>query len=228
MFPFLIAASKSLQRACLRIIFELYDLLFLSRCASCNEMGERPFCHLCQDALLHAPLPLHATNFIGSLWLYGGPLAQAFIQAKFAGDGMAMHALCTWAISKGCKEPLIQALMTYDFEVISWIPAHPIRRCRRGLQTPQRFASLLALELNLPVQRFLQCVRNDSPFSAGTSKQEREQRIKGRFSLIKNCANKRILLIDDIRTTGATLQEAQKVLETHGAHVWTFTLAQTP
>ena len=119
MFPFLIAASKSLQRACLRIIFELYDLLFLSRCASCNEMGERPFCHLCQDALLHAPLPLHATNFIGSLWLYGGPLAQAFIQAKFAGDGMAMHALCTWAISKGCKEPLIQALMTHDFEVIS-------------------------------------------------------------------------------------------------------------
>ena len=103
MFPFLIAASKSLQRACLRIIFELYDLLFLSRCASCNEMGERPFCHLCQDALLHAPLPLHATNFIGSLWLYGGPLAQAFIQAKLRAMGWRCTPFAPGPFQKDAK-----------------------------------------------------------------------------------------------------------------------------
>ena len=211
-----------------RTTFEFFNFFFLSRCAACDESGSRPFCTLCQEALLHAPQNYQHNSFLGSLWLYGGPFAQAFTKAKFAGHAMEMDSLLDWSMISGFSEERRHLLLFSQFDVVTWVPSHPLRRVARGFQASHVFALNLASQLQIPAKSLIKCVRNDAPFSLGTNRQERQRKIRGRFKIKNTILPNRVLLVDDIKTTGATLSEAQKVLEDQGIEVYTFVLAQTP
>ena len=211
-----------------KTILEFYNFFFLSRCAACEEIGLRPFCLLCQDALLHAPKSNPHTSFLGSLWLYGGPFAQAFTKAKFAGHALEFNSLLKWSLSHGLSDELKFQLRACQFDMVTWVPAHPFRRLSRGFHTSHSVARAFASHLQIPAKPLLKCSRNDAPFSLGTDRSTRQKKIRGRFHLRKKALPKRVLLVDDIKTTGATLNEAQKIIMDQGVEVWTFVLAQTP
>jgi len=207
---------------------DLKNTLFIRRCLACEAMTSTHFCDLCENALMRAPDTCHETFSLGSYWQYGGPFAQAFTRAKFAGHAMQMNTLLQISFDSDFLNTFLERLHANQIQHVSWIPAHPFRRLSRGFQVSQMIAHHLTQCTHLIPMPALQCTRHDAPFSLGLQKNERIQRIKGRFATLKAPMPQRILLIDDVKTTGATLNEAQEQLKKAGAQAWTFTLAQTP
>ncbi len=116
-----------------------------------------------------------------------------------------------------------------DEMILVPIPLHPRRRRRRGFNQAALIAQEYALLTSLPVHTdLLQRIR--STYSQTTlSHEERLANIKGAFRVTKpeHAAGKTILLVDDVKTTGATLEEAARTLRKAGARkVSALTLAR--
>jgi ComF family protein len=113
------------------------------------------------------------------------------------------------------------------------VPLHPWRRFTRGFNQ----AADLAAHLRLPVVHALWRIHATAP-QAGLSAMERRRNVRGAFMLSPLLSQHRrrlliegriVVLVDDIRTTGATLTACRGLLETAGAaEVRTLTLAQAP
>jgi ComF family protein len=110
-------------------------------------------------------------------------------------------------------------------EQILPVPLHPRRLAERGFNQAEIIARILASELSLSVVTILQ----RSLFTeqqARLSKVERHKNVEGAF-VASTSSSGRILLVDDVFTTGATMQECAKVLLESGAkEVIGFTLAR--
>ncbi len=98
------------------------------------------------------------------------------------------------------------------------IPLHPQRLRERGYNQSRLLAEEVCRYLNLPHQDILVRHKNTPP-QAKLYRQERLSNIRGAFhcTTTLNSATSRILLIDDVLTTGATIKEAANTLICHGA-----------
>jgi ComF family protein len=123
------------------------------------------------------------------------------------------------------------ACLLDDADCVVPVPLHPWRRFRRGFNQ----AADLAAHLGPPVVHALWRVRPTSP-QAGLNAQQRQRNVRGAFRLSPLVAHRRLIdciedrvvvIVDDVRTTGATLQACAEVLEAAGARqVRTLTLAR--
>ena len=97
--------------------------------------------------------------------------------------------------------------------------ASPGRRRERGFDQSERLCMVIARELGLPVERLLQKTRHTKRQSELNDASMRAANASGAYSVVDpaKVAGRRILLIDDIVTTGATLAECSRVLRTAGA-----------
>ena len=152
-------------------------------CLSCETLGQSPFCPTCENALLHADSPPQQSieNHLGSFWLYGGPLSLAFAKVKFSKQPHQMKKLLAWLIQQGFFEKHRDLLQQHRWDAISWVPAHPYRRLQRGFNAAHLLAIILGNRMQLPLLSSLKCVRNDAPFSLGSSKAVRQKNIQGRY-----------------------------------------------
>lgn len=103
-------------------------------------------------------------------------------------------------------------------ELVTAIPADPIRRRQRGFNQTELIASELARLHHLPFQMLLQKTRHTSSQVQAGSKVARLQNLKGLFTY---CGpdpprHQSVLLVDDVFTTGATLEECAHVLKAVG------------
>ncbi len=209
------------------------DLLFPPQCVVCGRL-ERWLCPAClqQIPLLDAPLcPL-----CGRLWDRPGvckaceehPLRVSRIRAAvlFAPGAVqdALHAL-KYRGATELAAPLAllmeQAWQRYAFEsdMLIPVPLHPRRERRRGYNQAAWLALALGARLQLPVApRGLLRVRH-TVSQTRLSREERRQNVAEAFSLAPglNVSGLRITLIDDVATTGATLDACAGVLLDHGA-----------
>jgi ComF family protein len=113
------------------------------------------------------------------------------------------------------------AHLTPHHDFLTYIPLHPLKLRQRGFNQCQVITQALGELWQIPVVDLLKRTTHLSPQAQITDHQERKNRVKGIFALdeqMKNLARgKRILLLDDVWTTGATWREAQNVLLTAGA-----------
>jgi ComF family protein len=124
---------------------------------------------------------------------------------------------------------ICQALIRNDFplpDIISPVPLHPRRLRWRGFNQSLLLAEYIAEELTpllkIEVLDILERKKYSQPQMQIKNYQERLQNMQNIFALKPTISsdlikNKRILLIDDIATTGATLEECAKVLKYAGA-----------
>jgi len=102
-------------------------------------------------------------------------------------------------------------------EAVLPIPLHPRRLRKRGVSAPLILAKALARSLKLPLRVWnLDRVRN-TPEQAGLKRKERRRNLKGAFQMRHPLKEQRLLLIDDVLTTGTTLDAASAVLKRAGA-----------
>jgi competence protein ComFC len=104
------------------------------------------------------------------------------------------------------------------------VPLHPKRLRQRGFNQSRLLAEKISVDLapllKLDVLDALSRTKNKKPQMEIKSYHDRLDSVRGIFSLKVDCSrmeNKKILLIDDIATTGATLEECAKVLKKNGA-----------
>ena len=105
-----------------------------------------------------------------------------------------------------------------NFHIITSIPIHPLKRIIKNFNHSEILAKEFAKIHNIPYKKLLRRVKFNKR-QVRVSYEDRIQNVNGIFSLINKdiVKNKKILLIDDVTTTGATLNEAARILFMNGA-----------
>ena len=108
-------------------------------------------------------------------------------------------------------------------ECIIPVPLYPLRLVKRGFNQSALIAKAVSKELNIPVD-FKSCQRIKNTLQqTGFNKNQRKKNIKNAFSVSNKFSAKHIAILDDVVTTGATVNELAKVLQHAGAErieVW--------
>ena len=204
----------------------LADLLFPPRCAACERPGGWPMCWECTSrvAVLTPPwcarcgrptasararcadCPPAPVRRARSPFLYDGPLASAIKGMKFAG----WHALAS-----NLSGAMAEVGIDLGGDVVTWVPLSRRRRRRRGFDQAEELARGVARRLELPVTRLLVRSR-DTAQQARSTGPERRRALRGAF---RPCARPpaRVLLVDDVLTTGATAAACAHALLGAGA-----------
>jgi len=109
-------------------------------------------------------------------------------------------------------------LRDQKFEVIVPVPLHPARQRERGFNQASLLAKLLSAQTSIPCRPLLKRVRYTTTQTA-LDRSERMENLHNAFRLRKNTDVRglRVLLIDDVLTTGSTLNECARVLKRAGA-----------
>ena len=107
-----------------------------------------------------------------------------------------------------------------------WIlpmPLHPARLRERGFNQAHEIAKILAKKLSLPLAPALATRAVNTPPQAALALDARQKNVKGAFVCQADVKGRHIALVDDVMTSGATLNELAKTLKQGGAHevsVW--------
>jgi len=124
---------------------------------------------------------------------------------------------------------LVRALPTEEsFDVVLAMPMHWRKKWERGFNQAELLARPLAKRYGLKLSSNLRRRRYTKP-QAGLSESERQENLKDSFVVPRpqQMKERRVLLIDDVFTTGATLRAASAVLKAAGAaRVTALTLAR--
>ncbi len=114
-----------------------------------------------------------------------------------------------------------QELADLEFELVIPIPLHWKRLLSRGYNQSQLLARSLAKKINLPLACSVLVRTKNTPPQVGLSRNQREKNLKKAFLVKKPSLveGKKLLLIDDVITTGATIEEASKTLKRAGAEL---------
>lgn len=133
-------------------------------------------------------------------------------------------------LSEWMADEMIRSLRgERDFEIVTCVPMHFLRKVKRGYNQSGLLAEKIALKTGVPFQNLL--VRKRYTVNqARLSAKKRRSNLTGAFELKKDVCvkGKRILLIDDVRTTGATLISCAKVLMNNGARCVIFLTLCSP
>lgn len=124
---------------------------------------------------------------------------------------------------------LIRALpIDQKFDVVLAMPMHWRKKWERGFNQAELLAKPVARHLGLPLSNYLQRPRYTKS-QAGLNERERRENLRGSFRVKRpeKLVGQRVLLIDDVFTTGATLRAAAASLKQAGAkNVSALTLAR--
>lgn len=106
------------------------------------------------------------------------------------------------------------------------VPLHARRLAERGFNQCEKIARFIHQETGLPLIQALKRVSFTQP-QVGLSQEQRQKNVQNAFLLTAPVEGRKILLIDDVYTTGSTLQECARALKEKGAsEVHGFTLAR--
>lgn len=199
----------------------ILDLLFEPRCAFCRKRlrpGESGMCSNCADTLpFRCPPLIEPCTFVdvmcAPLPYKDDEVREALLRYKFGGKTVYSR-LFGRLIAESVRECL-----TGKYDLISWVPLSEKRLRERGYDQAMLLALAAALELDDVAVETLRKNRNTAPQSGTESADERRANISGAYEVIDSelVRGKRILLIDDIITTGSTLSECARTLMLAGA-----------
>ena len=158
----------------------------------------------------------YSTAEIAAVGDYRGVLREICVAHKFAGAIAAAEPLAAWLTAL-----LIDRGISESVELVCPVPLHPFRELSRGYNQSALIARSVAKALELRYEaRLLQRLRNTDP-QARLSASQRAKNIEGAFSASRRgkklIEGARVLLVDDVMTTGATLRAAAKALKEAGA-----------
>lgn len=105
----------------------------------------------------------------------------------------------------------------FEGKVLVPLPLHPARVRERGFSQTRMLSKLLSKMTNLPTMELIIRKKHTRP-QVKVSQDKRWQNVKGVFSVIGDPLGKDLILVDDVLTTGATVNEASKTLLNNGAN----------
>jgi len=192
----------------------LVDLLAPPGCAACDARLRRRavLCAACAHAVAPAePLaPAAGAPEVIAFALYGGPIAAALRRLKY-GSRPDLAAPLGHLARQAVRDAQISA------DVVIPVPLHPARLADRGYNQAALLGAQVAEEIAAPMAaRGLARMRH-TPQQARLQRAARLQNVAGAFRVRADVGGKRVLLVDDVCTTGATLAACAEALRAAGA-----------
>lgn len=213
------------------------DLLLPPRCVFCGAEEERPaaeavaICPSCAAALsrdvIRCPTcgePAASGSHpcdrcvrrrhgdgIAVLTSYGDEVRGPVLRAKRPGGEATAAGLAALLVAKHAER-----LRACEPDVVTAVPMHWLRRAGRGTSAAHEIGRGVARGLGLPLRRLLvrrrwTRMQNELPF------EERAANLRAAFRVAAPVAGRRVLLVDDVTTSGSTLAECRRVLVEAGA-----------
>ena len=195
----------------------LLDLIFPPKCVFCGRLAADGLCAACESVLPWTGAQASRTGAdfgvcAAPLW-YEGAVRDSLLRYKFS--GRACYAETYGRLLAGCAA----AELSGRFDTVTWVPVSRKRMRQRGYDQAELLArAMCRLWAEEPV-RLLQKTL-DNPAQSGLSSAEaRRANVLGVYEAVSPAAlaGKRVLLVDDILTTGSTLGECARVLRLAGA-----------
>ncbi len=170
----------------------------LSNPFDCANCGRRK---LCFDAAI-------------SVFRSRGIVRKIILDFKYGRQIHLRHVVATWLLAALDDE----RLRDRQFDLIVPVPLHPARLRERGFNQAALLAELLARKISVEHRAVLRRVRWTTTQTA-FDRVERIQNLRGAFRLRgrANVRESRVLLVDDVLTTGSTLSECARILKKAGA-----------
>jgi ComF family protein len=181
-------------------------------CAKCSEpfpgaITQTFSCANCENRVLHFECAVAA-------YRSRGLVRKLVHEFKYARQRHLRYPVAGW-LRETLSDPRLHGRR---FDVIVPVPLHPARERERGFNQAMLLAELLAPAVAAPLRAVLERTRYTTTQTA-YDRAERMENLHGAFRLRKNqdVRDLRVLLIDDVLTTGSTLSECARVLRAAGA-----------
>lgn len=142
---------------------------------------------------------------------YRGALRELLLRAKFHGDAASLHGLGTLLAPLALSFPPAHALVP--------MPLHPARLRERGFNQCQELCRPVAAALDIPLAPDLLVREVNTAHQRGLNATARRQNLRGAFAASPQVDGMRLILVDDVCTTGTTLRQAVQTLLRAGAVV---------
>ncbi len=197
----------------------MIQLLFPRKCLLCEKIlskKELDLCESCREDTESFPEVKNSFSFLAgwcAIWYYKGNVRKGILNYKFYGRRNRGKNFGRLLAMK-----LLQSGHT-DFDVLTWVPLSAAKFRKRGYDQVKEIAKSVAQELGVPLTPTLKKVRDTNTQSTLETLDARRANVMGAYVTIapEQIKNKRILLLDDVITTGSTASECAKTLLLSGA-----------
>ena len=194
------------------------NLLFPEKCLFCGKVLKRPELDLCTKCAAHQPLTGGCSSKIRFLsgweavWYYEEGVRKSLLRYKFGRRR-------SYAQSYARFLAMVLLERQADYDLITWVPVSARRKRERGFDQVELLAQAVGDQLGRPPVQCLKKFRHTRAQSTIREAAHRRANVLGAYRAVnpEQIAGKRILLLDDIITTGSTISECAKVLLTAGA-----------
>ena len=189
-------------------------------CCSCGRESVVMNDGLCMDChsgleIFNAAPPPAFTDGFASVYVYNDVSGKMVQRLKYGGEKHIAKRLAD----------AIEIPKDWKIDAVVPVPLYYRKLWRRGYNQSELIAKHLCERLKLKLEPGLLVKTRETIPQAGLSENDRKHNLKGAFAADSSVRGKKILLLDDVRTTGSTLAECAEELKKHGAgKVWAVTV----
>lgn len=211
------------------------DLIYPRKCIVCGEVinveSKDYYCYQCKNYVQYIKEDID-NEFFNKNNAYVKRNYGVFIYNEYMKDIIHRfkyknHPEYCSTLSKLIQPIFDEIIQKHSIDVVIPIPLHKSKYKSRGYNQSELLAKKLIKNLNIKIDcKCLLRVKNTKPQN-DLNEKERKNNLKKAFEVVdkQNVSYKRVLLIDDIYTTGSTVEAAAAVLSAHGSEVYSLCLA---
>lgn len=219
----------------------LLNIIAPPRCMSCNRHmpldSKALFCYECSKSyrrndkntcqLCGKPVPENSDKTCGdckatkiyyaknvSRYLYKGCIKSSIQNMKFK-----RRMWIAYEFGKALCDTIKKEYGDITFDMVLYVPMTPLAEMERGFNQSREMAQVISKEFNIPINEKILYKKAGIKTQSGLNRKDRPENIKNAF-IVRNSdllVDKTILLIDDVFTTGSTMNECAKTLKKNGA-----------
>ncbi len=197
---------------------KLLDFFFTTKCPVCGSIIEYndDFCENCKKKLriYDGDFYIDGSDGFYAAYYYDESISPAIILLK---DGTCGNA--DYALGNALGDVLVKNGLGGSVEEIIPVPLHASDRRKRGFNQTELISEYISAKLKIPVEKKAVIKKLKTNPQKTLSKEDREKNLTGAFDAAdeEKIKGKRILLVDDVCTTGSTLSVLTDLLIKHGA-----------
>ena len=203
----------------MKFYYWLMNLLFPPKCILCGKLLKRQEQDLCLDCRIDSPEypdrkeQLQFLDSFTAVWYYEENVRSSLLRYKFG-------RCRSYASGYGrLLAMVLQKEYPAGFDILTWVPVSSLRKLRRGYDQVELIALAVGKELELEPDALLKKIRHNRPQSGLQDAARRRANVLGAYRVLDpdQIEGKRIVLLDDVLTTGSTASECARMLKTAGA-----------